>query len=78
MIQTSDILIIGAGMAGVGAAARLAPDAKIRVLEMEERPAYHTTGRSAAVFILNYGNTVIRALNAASEEVFRSGGDLAE
>ncbi|MEO1494005.1 MAG: FAD-binding oxidoreductase [Pseudomonadota bacterium] len=78
MTSTADILVIGAGMAGCGAAARLAPHARVTVLEMEDRPAYHTTGRSAAVFILNYGNAVIRALNAASEHVFRSGGDLAE
>ena len=66
MIATSDILVIGAGMAGCGAAARLAPHARVTVLEMEDRPAYHTTGRSAATFILNYGNAVLRALNAAS------------
>ena len=65
-------------MAGVGAAARLAPSASVTVLEMEERPAYHTTGRSAATFILNYGNAVLRALNRASEDVLRTGGDLAE
>ncbi len=65
-------------MAGVGAAARLAPHARVAVLEMEERPAYHTTGRSAATFILNYGNAVLRALNRASEDVLRTGGDLAE
>lgn len=65
-------------MAGVGAAARLAPQARVIVLEMEERPAYHTTGRSAATFILNYGNAVLRALNRASEDVLRTGGDLAD
>lgn len=78
MVQTADVLVIGAGMAGCGAAARLAPHAKVTVLEMEDRPAYHTTGRSAATFILNYGNDVLRALNAASEDTLRSGGDLAE
>ncbi|MEM7057718.1 MAG: FAD-binding oxidoreductase [Pseudomonadota bacterium] len=78
MTETADFLVIGAGMAGCGAAARLAPHGKVVVLEMEDRPAYHTTGRSAATFILNYGNDVLRALNAASEDVLRSGGDLAE
>ena len=77
MTQTADILVIGAGMAGIGAAARLAPHARVTVLEMEDRPAYHTTGRSAATFILNYGNEVLRALNAASVEVLRTGGDIA-
>lgn len=78
MTRTADVLVIGAGMAGVGAAARVAPAAHVIVLEMEERPAYHTTGRSAATFILNYGNAVLRALNRASEEALRTGGDLAE
>ena len=78
MTRTADVLVIGAGMAGVGAAARLAPKRRVTVLEMEERPAYHTTGRSAATFILNYGNAVLRALNRASEEVLRTGGDLVE
>ncbi len=78
MTRSADVLVIGAGMAGVGAAARLAPSARVTVLEMEARPAYHTTGRSAATFILNYGNAVLRALNRASEEVLRTGGDLAE
>lgn len=78
MARTAEFLVIGAGMAGVGAAARLAPHGRAVVLEMEERPAYHTTGRSAATFILNYGNAVLRALNRASEHVLRTGGDLAE
>ena len=78
MTKTTDVLVIGAGMAGCGAAARLAGEAKVVVLEMEDRPAYHTTGRSAATFILNYGNDVLRALNAASEDVLRAGGDLAD
>ncbi len=78
MTETADVLIIGAGMAGCGAAARIAPHARVTVLEAEERPAYHTTGRSAAVFILNYGNNVIRAFNAASEDTFRTGADLSQ
>ena len=78
MARTADVLVIGAGMAGVGAAARLAPERRVIVLEMEERPAYHTTGRSAATFILNYGNAVLRSLNRASADVLRTGGDLAD
>jgi len=77
MTNTPDILVIGAGMAGIGAAARLAPHSTVTVIEMEERPAYHTTGRSAATFILNYGNDVLRAMNRASVDILRTGGDLA-
>ncbi|MBK8458371.1 MAG: FAD-binding oxidoreductase [Phyllobacteriaceae bacterium] len=66
MAETSDIIVIGGGMAGVSAAARLAPHARIIVLERETAIGYHSTGRSAAVFIRNYGNATLRALNDAS------------
>ena len=66
MSKTADIIVIGGGIAGISAAARLAPEAKVVVLEAEPHLAYHSTGRSAATYILNYGNAPIRALNAAS------------
>lgn len=62
----SDILVIGGGIAGISAAARLAPHADVRVLEREDAPGYHATGRSAAIYVCNYGNAVLRQLNAAS------------
>jgi D-arginine dehydrogenase len=71
MSETSDFLIIGGGIAGTGAAARLAPEAKVTVLEMEDALGRHATGRSAAIFIRNYGNATLRALNAASEPVLK-------
>ena len=67
MVTTADVLVIGGGIAGISAAARLAPDAKVIVLERENAIGTHSTGRSAATFILNYGNATLRALNAASE-----------
>jgi len=66
MTQTADILIIGAGMAGASVAAELARDARVVILEAEAHPGYHSTGRSAAIFIQSYGNAVIRRLNNAS------------
>ena len=45
----SDVVVIGAGIAGLAAAAQLAPEASVRVLEMEHTPAHHATGRSAAL-----------------------------
>ncbi|MGF1632144.1 MAG: NAD(P)/FAD-dependent oxidoreductase [Kiloniellaceae bacterium] len=79
MIETAGILVIGGGMAGIGAAARVAPSAKVIVLEAEDQPGRHSTGRSAAIFIGNYGNDVIRAANAASQgELADPPGDLAE
>lgn len=67
MAATADVLVIGGGIAGISAAARIAPDARVIVLERESAIGTHSTGRSAATFILNYGNATLRALNAASE-----------
>lgn len=78
MTETADFLIIGSGMAGAGAAARLAPDGKVTLLEMEDAPGRHSTGRSAAVFIRNYGNETLRALNIASEPVLIEPGEIAD
>ena len=66
----TDVLIIGAGIAGAGVAAALADTHKIVILERESQPGYHSTGRSAAIFLPNYGNDVIRALNHASAPMF--------
>ena len=67
-----DIVIIGGGIAGISAAARLAPHSDVLVLEAESHLAYHASGRSAAAFIQDYGNSVIRALNTASFEYLSS------
>ncbi len=67
MKETCSFLIIGGGIAGISAGSQLAEYGKTTLLEMEEVIGHHSTGRSAAVFIRNYGNSVIRALNAASE-----------
>ena len=64
--QDFDILVIGAGMAGSTAAAHLAPQKRVALVEAEEAPGYHTTGRSAATWILNYGPPDVRVLNALS------------
>lgn len=68
----TDVLIVGAGIAGAGLAADLASTHRVVVAEMEERAGYHTTGRSAALFIQNYGNAAIRALSRASAPLFRN------
>ncbi len=68
----SDFLVIGAGMAGASAAFHLAPFGKTMVLEQEEFPGYHTTGRSAAMVIPSYGPPQVRALTAASMGAFHA------
>lgn len=62
----SDIIVIGGGIAGLSAAARLSADASVTVLEMESATGYHASGRSAALFEQNYGLPSTVALNKAS------------
>ena len=66
-----DIIVVGGGIAGTSVAATLASNARVVLIEAEPQPGYHATGRSAAIFIRNYGNAVLRALNAASAPVRR-------
>ena len=71
-MQVSDVIVIGAGMAGASAAALLAQHMRVTVLEAEGRPGYHTTGRSAATFIENYGAPLVRAMTRASRAFLMS------
>ena len=61
-----DVLVIGAGIAGASVAYFLAPHARVGLLERESQPGYHTTGRSAAMFMESYGPPQVRALTRAS------------
>jgi len=65
-----DAIVIGAGIAGATVAAHLAPDYRVALIEAEEQAAYHTTGRSAAIWILNYGPPDVRALTGLSRAFF--------
>ena len=69
-MQTTDVLIIGAGMAGASAAYFLAPHANVLILEREAQPGYHATGRSAALYSETYGNAVVRAITTASRPFY--------
>ena len=62
-----DFIVIGAGMAGMSAAAELSGGARVAVVERESQPGYHATGRSAALYSEIYGNPAIRALTRASK-----------
>jgi D-arginine dehydrogenase len=70
MNPNPDFIVIGAGIAGVTAAAELAAHGDVVLLEMEQQAGYHATGRSAAFFAAAYGNRVIRSLTAACESFF--------
>lgn len=62
----ADFVVIGAGIAGAAAAFELSRQGRGVLLEREDQPGYHSTGRSAAMFTETYGNATIRALTRAS------------
>lgn len=67
MTQTTDVLVVGGGMAGASCAHFLAlAGVAVTVLEREEQPGYHSTGRSAALFSETYGPVLVRKLSTAS------------
>lgn len=73
-----DFAIIGAGMAGASIAAELARYAKVLVLEAEDAPGYHSTGRSAAFWEECYGGPGLVPLTLPSGEYLREHGFLTQ
>lgn len=72
-MTTADVIVIGGGIAGAGAAYELAGNgAKVLLLERESQFGYHATGRSAASFTENYGTATIRKLAGASRSFFET------
>ena len=71
-MQKTDVLIVGAGMAGASAAYFLAPHRQVTLLEWESQPGYHATGRSAALYSETYGNATVRAITTAAKVFYFS------
>ena len=67
-IMDCDYLVIGGGIAGASAAFELANHGRVVLAEGETTLGYHTTGRSAAMFLENYGEPPVRALAGASRD----------
>jgi len=65
-----EVLIVGGGIAGVSAGFELAAEHGVTLIEQEPHLAYHTTGRSAALFTENYGDGTARPLTVASRAFF--------
>jgi D-arginine dehydrogenase len=65
------VVVIGGGIAGATAAAHLARHWRVALVEAEDAAGYHTTGRSAAIWIGTYGSPDAIALTLASERDFR-------
>lgn len=65
-----DYIVAGSGIAGASIACELAEFARVLVVEREGLHGYHTTGRSAAMYIESYGNAWVRRLTVASRPFF--------
>lgn len=78
MTEGFDIAIVGAGMAGASLAAEIGSAARVIVLEAEDQPGYHATGRSAAFWEECYGGPEIVPLTMASGPWLRDHGFLTE
>lgn len=65
-----DFAVIGGGIAGASVAWRVAGHAGVIVLERGDQPGYHSTGRSAAMFMETYGTPAIQALTRAGREFY--------
>ncbi|MDX0407561.1 FAD-dependent oxidoreductase [Sinorhizobium medicae] len=69
-MRNYDIVIIGGGIAGLSLAYFLSPHRSVAVLEREEAIGYHSTGRSAAEFVLRYNAAEICQLATISKGFF--------
>lgn len=73
--MTTDVIVVGAGIAGASIGYFLSRSARVLLLERESQPGYHTTGRSAALFAESYGTPQVRALTLASRAFFEGPPD---
>jgi len=69
-----DFAIVGAGIAGASLAAGLAQRGTVLLLEAEDRPGYHATGRSAAFWTESYGGPLVQPLTTASYDFLEQHG----
>ena len=65
-----DVVIIGGGAAGLSVAYFLSGHCRLLVLERESELAYHSSGRTAAMYIEGYENSVVQTLTVAGRDFF--------
>lgn len=61
-----DIIVVGAGIAGASIAAQCAAHGSVLLIEAEDQPGYHATGRSVAFWAETYGGPGVQPLTSAS------------
>jgi len=71
-LNSSDIIVIGGGIAGLSAASTLSKHAKVTLLEAEGAVGYHSSGRSATMLHYALGDPLVRALTLASRGFFET------
>ena len=76
MTLRADFAIVGAGMAGASLAVELGRHASVLLIEAEDQPGYHSTGRSAAFWSESYGGPLVQPLTSASGTYLHEGGYL--
>jgi D-arginine dehydrogenase len=69
-VKGADFLIVGGGIAGLSAGARLARYGRVVVLEAEAAIGYHSSGRSVSFSHYGIGAAPVRALTACSRDFF--------
>lgn len=67
-----DVAVIGGGIAGASAAAALAKTHSVVLCEQEAELAYHTTSRSAAVYLETEAGEIFQRLNLAAASFLKA------
>ncbi|RED17748.1 NAD(P)/FAD-dependent oxidoreductase [Parasphingopyxis lamellibrachiae] len=69
-MRSIDTVLIGGGIAGLSAAARIARHGETVVLERESAAGYHSSGRSATFCHFGIGDGLVHKLTAISKTLF--------
>jgi D-arginine dehydrogenase len=69
-VKNYDFIVVGGGIAGAAAGFELAAHARVLLIERESQPGYHSTGRSAAIYMETRGAAVVGALTTGSKAFF--------
>jgi D-arginine dehydrogenase len=65
-----DFIVVGGGIAGASAGFELAVHGSVLLIERESQFGYHSTGRSAAIYMQTRGCAIVQALTTGSKAFF--------